>query len=750
MRCPVVATGAAMLGLFASHPAPSQTLSKQFIVPQQLSGVSNSYFIASGDLNGDGRPDILYDDRALIATGNGTFKTVTESQTFVYGSQLIDVNGDGKLDVVSAIPAEENCNQFPNGEWDCVISSDAELVVYLGNGNGTFQTGKVLDLGQEGAGTSAITMADMDGDGKPDAVISFSGVDGDSSSSTNFQLINQGDGIFKNLGSFWGNGPVTVVGTGDFNGDGKIDLAISSGGLQILYNLGGGRFTSGPTYNIFPIAGLAGDFNKDGHIDLVVADASGLSTNGVYVLYGQNGGTFTAPKRLTSLTMTSLNAADLNHDGYLDVIAMGSSFAVFTNQKSSFSSPRVYTGLGYNPAYPTFGLGDFNRDGYVDVAYGSFIMYGTSGANFQAPVVTASTGAGRLVAGDFNGDGIEDVATVDPEHGAVTVFLGSGQGYLNPGKTYVTPLVDANITAGDVNGDGIPDLVVTRGPGIAFPQANDVSVLLGNGDGTFQIAINSHALGQPPSNTLSRQTYAVDVNHDGKADLIGDWGVALGHGDGTFETPSALPSNAIPVAGIAVGDFNRDGNLDIVVGSRVAANTTPVILTLLGDSHGNFTLTNTEHLNYTGPTLNALTVGDINGDGILDIVYDYSATPSIGPYDRIVVEFGDGTGKFGNATGVRLAFNGAGNDQLFVADFNRDGKMDVLDVTVTANGGPVQGDSILINGAGGGQLGAPQYFPLQMLYGALLDLDSNGAPDIIGPDIDGSGVARILNSGAKP
>lgn len=736
-----------MLGLFASRSLPSQTLSKQFVVPQQLSGLTSSNFIATGDLNGDGRPDILYDNKALIATGNGTFKTVTESENFPIGSQLIDVNGDGKLDVVSAVSAEESCTQSPEGSWDCVISSDAQFVVYLGNGNGTFQTAKVMDLGQEGSGTAGITVVDLNGDGKPDALVTFAGTTGDDASATGFEMINGGGGQFTVGPYAFGSGP--VVGTGDFNGDGKIDVAVSSGGLQILYNLGGGRFTAGPTYNIFPIAGVVGDFNKDGHTDLMVADASNQSTTGVWVLYGQTGGTFTAPKRLTSLTMTSLSAADLNHDGYLDVVAMGSSFAVFTNQKGSFSSPRVYTGLGYFPAYPTFGLGDFNRDGYVDVAYGNFIMYGSSGATFQAPVVTLSTGAGRVVAGDFNGDGIEDVATVDPEHGEVTVFLGSGKGYLKPGTIYVTPLVDANITAGDVNGDGIPDLVVTRGPGIAFAQANDVSVLLGNGDGTFQRAINSHALGQPPSNTLSRQTYAVDVNDDGKADLIGDWGVALGNGDGTFQTPSALPSQATPVAGIAVGDLNHDGNLDIVVGSHVAAKTTPVILTLLGDGHGNFTLSNTENLNYTSPTLNALTLADINDDGILDLVYEYSATPSIGAYDRIVVEYGDGTGKFGNATGVRLPYNGAGYEQLFVADFNRDGNMDILALTVTGDGGPTQNDSILIDGAGAGKLAAPQYFALQMLYGAILDLNGDGAPDIIGPEMDGTGLERVLNTGAK-
>ncbi len=743
MRCPVVAAGAAMLFLFASHSLLSQTLSQQFVVPQQLSGVSTG-LIGVGDLNGDGRPDILYQTNALVATGNGTFKSIAETENFAYGSQLVDVNGDGKLDVVSAVPAGESCNQFPNGEWDCVISSDALFAVYLGNGDGTFQSGKTIDLGQEGSGTPTIAMVDLNGDGKPDAMVNFSGVTGDDASASAFEMINGGGGTFSEVDG--GSPPGPVVAVGDFNGDGKMDIAEQSGGLQILYNLGAGRFTLGPSYpQMIPIGGATADFNHDGHPDLVVVDGSGqTTTGGVWVLFGQTGGGFTTPKRLSSFLATSVVAADLNHDGYPDIVAMGSSFSLLTNQKNGkFSNPRLYTGFGFWPYPNGFGAADFNLDGYLDLVFGNKIVYGTSGGNFKAPVITQTANPLTVATGDFNGDGIEDVATVN----TVTVFTGSGKGYLNAGKTFTSGLLGGNIAAGDVNGDGVLDLIVTRGPTSPTPDNADVSVLLGNGDGTFRTAIASKVLGPAPSNTLSLQTYAIDVNHDGRADLIGDWGVALGHGDGTFKTPTALPSQAIPVAGIAVGDFNRDGNEDIVAGSH----TTPKIFTLLGDGHGNFTVANTETLNYNNPTLNALTAADVNGDGIPDLVYEYSATPSIGDYDRVVVEFGDGTGKFGNATGVRLPYyNGSGNDSLFVADFNRDGNMDIVDVTVTDSGGPTRQDSLLIPGTGGGQLGSARYFPLQMVTGAMLDLNGDGAPDIVGPTMDKVGLERVLNTGAQP
>jgi hypothetical protein len=291
------------------------------------------------------------------------------------------------------------------------------------------------------------------------------------------------------------------------------------------------------------------------------------------------------------------------------------------------------------------------------------------------------------------------------------------------------------------------DLVVTRDIYSPLSDAYDTSVLLGNGDGTFRSAINSKILGAPASSTYNHQSFAVDVNQDGKADLIGYWGVALGKGDGTFAAPKPFPSQALPVRALAVGDINHDGNQDIIVGQFTNAT----IYTLLGDGHGGFTVKNTEKLNYTYPQINALTLGDINGDGTLDLIYDYSASPSIGPYDRIVVEFNDGSGTFGNAVGVRLPYEGsAAYNTLLVDDFNRDGKMDILDVM---GGGyvyqPTTGDSILINGTGGGGLAAPQYFPLQMTNGVVLDINGDGAPDVAGPSLDNVGIERVINTGAK-
>ncbi len=723
--------------LAAVHPLLGQTsFPKQFVTPQQLAGPVGD-LIGTGDINGDGRPDIVYTNNVQIATGPGTFRNVVLTVAYQIGSKLLDVNGDGKLDIVEPIPAYESCDQYPDGTWYCDILADAAFMVFPGNGDGTFQSGYGIDLGDRGAGTPTLAMADVNGDGRPDALVSFSGDPNDGNSNRSFVLLNDATGHFHIASS---TSALPVQATGDFNGDGKVDLVVA--GVSIFYGNGDGTFTPGPAYGpAFSLAVAVGDFNRDGHPDLAATDGN----SGIYVLWGQANGTFTNPTRISTFQATGLQAADLNNDGYSDLVAGLSSFAVFTNLRNgTFSNPRIFAGTEYSSA--NFGLANFNADQYLDLVWGNKIAYGSYGAEFLDPQITLYPRAGFVAAADFNGDHIDDVAVASQSSPTLTVFPGSGQGYFNTPATYSVGVTNGMVAVGDVNGDGISDVVVARNVNSPIGAAKDVSVLFGNGDGTFRAAVSSKVLGVPIPTTLSGQFYAVDVNRDGKADLVGDWGVALGYGDGTFAAPTPFPSPVRgPFSGISVGDFNRDGHPDIVVGTFLTAT----VYTLLGDGNGGFTLSNTEKLNYTKPYLNALTTADMNADGIPDLIYEYSATPSRRNYDRIVVELGDGTGLFGNANGTRVNYNGSGYDRLLVGDFNRDGRQDVVVLTVSENAGATSGESISLRGYGNGTLSSPQYFPLQMLSGVVLDLNGDGAPDIVGPSIDPIGVERCMNTHAQ-
>ncbi|HEY2471164.1 MAG TPA: VCBS repeat-containing protein [Terracidiphilus sp.] len=742
LRCPVVATGAAMFGLFASHPALSQTVSKQFVIPQQLNGIPGETIIGVADLNGDGRPDIVYQNHVAIATGNGTFKIIS-GNSFKNAAALADINGDGKPDVIEAIPSDEVCFTEPDGTLVCDRTTDAMVQVFLGKGDGTFTSSSSFDLGPDGAGLASISMVDVNGDGKPDAIVSFTGA-GDAASQTGYVVLNEGTG--KLAPGTYGDHPVLAF--ADLNGDGHVDLIVGPG-LEIFWGKGDGSFTPGPSYAVTATSAALGDFNHDGHLDLAATSFTQGSTGlGLSLLWGQAGGTFAAPHRISTLSLGEVQAVDLNHDGFLDLVTGYAPIAVFTNQKNgTFSSPRLFS--MENLTAGNFYLSDFNRDGYLDLVQGTTIGYGTSGASFQVPQITQSAFASNTAVADFNDDGIDDVATINSTTGTVTVFTGSGKGYLNAGKSYSTGIVGGTVSVGDVNGDGAPDLVITR-TGNGLPNASsDVSVLLNLGDGTFGSAISSKVLGKPVQFANTLQVYAVDVNHDGKADLVGDWGVALGHGDGTFSAPKAWPSQISPVAGLAVGDLNHDSNLDVVVGNLALSGSTPTyIYTLFGDGKGGFTIAHKELLNYTNTQLDALTVADMNNDGALDLIYNYSATPAAGSYSRIVVETNDGSGNFGNATGQRVIYNGSGYQNLLVGDFNRDGKLDVLDLTLEIYLSQPE-DSALLLGNGDGTLGSPLYQPLQMFNGAMIDLNGDGALDIVGPDFSFSGVARVLNTGAK-
>jgi hypothetical protein len=748
LKLSLVCASTAVVCFAGAHALLGQTnFPKQFVVPQQMNGVLATNgdvgaLIGVGDLNGDGRPDILYADTEEIATGAGTFAPVRLPFTFGgsnSASQLIDVNGDGKLDVVQAIPAYEYCDTYPDGTPYCTVGGDALFLVSLGNGDGTFKSAITLDLGQQGSGVATLAMADVNGDGRPDALMSGNGVSDDATSPASFVILNDGGGNFHLAST---SGYMRVLATADFNGDGKTDLVADRSGMTIMFGKGDGTFTPGqnfPTVNIF--AAAVGDFNHDGHLDIAAANP-GFAT---YIAWGHAGGSFANPQRISNHGGVSIAAVDLNRDGYLDLIAEDNGLAVFTNQRNgTFSNPRLYAS-----ALPTAGpmaLANFNGDLYTDVVFGNEIAYGSFGAEFLAPQIAPLPFAGFMAAYDFNGDGIGDVAAASQTSSTLTVFPATGKGYFNPPVSYNTAVTNGMVAVGDVNGDGHADLVVVRSAQTNLAAPDDVSVLFGNGDGTFRAAVSSKLLPQPRATFINSQFYVVDVNRDGKADLVGEWGVALSHGDGTFASPSLLPS-AIQgiISGVSVDDFNQDGFPDLVVGTYFEAT----IYTLLNDGNGKFTLTHTEKLNYHSPTLNALTTADMNKDGIPDLIYHYTAIPSGQAYDRVVVELGDGAGSFGNASGTRLNTNIVGYDRLLTGDFNRDGQMDVVVLTQTNIRSPVAGDSVFMRGYGNGSLSPPQYFPLQMLSGVVVDLNGDGAPDIVGPSLADTGVERVLNTLAQ-
>jgi murein DD-endopeptidase MepM/ murein hydrolase activator NlpD len=299
----------------------------------------------------------------------------------------------------------------------------------------------------------------------------------------------------------------------------------------------------------------------------------------------------------------------------------------------------------------------------------------TSALTFSnAPSSPISVGSSPffVAVGDFNGDRKVDLAVTNSGDGTVTILLGNGNGTFTPalGSPVTVGSDPCGIAVGDFNGDGKLDLALT--------VDYNVTILLGNGNGTFAPAGS-------PIGVAGCGIAVGDFNGDGKLDLaVPDWDnsnelIFLGNGDGTFTSGLSTPSSWGHVTSVAVGDFNGDGKLDLAAaGYSIAAGGVTI---LLGNGDGTFTQTNTS--NPTGYFPYSLVLADFNGDGKLDLAVanQDSATATI--------LLGNGDGTFGpglssgglSDSGVSLAagdFNGDGRPDLVIVDDEFDNAISIL------------------------------------------------------------------------
>ena len=261
-------------------------------------------------------------------------------------------------------------------------------------------------------------------------------------------------------------------------------------------------------------------------------------------------------------------------------------------------------------------VGDFNSDGLQDLAtldtagYSVSVLLGNPDGTFQ-PARSSYAGDGyplsSLAVGDFNEDGKLDLATgsnfYEPyQYGVddVIVLLGNGDGTFAPPDYLGTNLAAESVAAGDLDGDGNLDLVVTSRDD---SQRQLLSVLLGHGDGTFAPAMTYDPAGYLPSPALA------DFNGDSNLDLAGGRQMFLGNGDGTFREPSDIGVSAY--YSTTVGDFDADGNLDI------AGKNFDRVGVLRGNGDGTFQTPQSFDAGLHPDSVNA---ADMNGDSVLDLV----------------------------------------------------------------------------------------------------------------------------------
>jgi hypothetical protein len=273
--------------------------------------------------------------------------------------------------------------------------------------------------------------------------------------------------------------------------------------------------------------------------------------------------------------------------------------------------------------------------------------------------LAAGSGPDSVAVGDFNGDGKLDLAVANSGSNDVSVLLGNGDGTFQTALHSSVGVSPVSVAVGDFNGDGKLDLVVVNN------GSNDVSVLLGNGDGTFQTALDFDTGAGPVSVAVG------DFNADGRLDLVvanfaaGNVGVLLGNGDGTFQPAVNYGAGPLPVS-VAVGDFNGDGKLDLAVANQSAGNAGPSMVgVLLGNGDGTFQPA-VEYGAGSDTDSSSVALGDFNGDGNLDL-----AVANSGSTNRVSILLGNGDGTFQSAVDYA-----GGSSLLAVGDFNGDGRLD--------------------------------------------------------------------------
>ena len=632
--------------------------------------------LALADLNADAKLDLIAITNSppsapstytavwtFLGNGDGTFQggvrqvLMPQSSAAAQSASFADLNGDGKPDLVLAVPGSPQFN------------------IFLGNGDGSFQTqARPLTLPGNCGSFVSTAFADLNGDGKTDLVASpcQSGV---------VIAVGNGDGTFQTPATFpslfptYYKGAAAMVAIGDVNGDGIPDIVTSTG--TILFGDGKGGVASRADYEPNLASASFGDFDPNG-VGQVLVGASVIlgdfdGDGKTDILFGTG--------NLTYLSGTSSYPA-------LSIL-FGNGKGAFTGAPVSAvalpESAYIFDGPFPPPAQPLL-TADFNGDGIPDLVTVTFQV------TISNPIIQVTTLLGRgngqfssgatltlphpggyflvesAVAADFNHDGKTDLAVLVEDsslNGELQIYAGKGDGTFAPPQIATVPVFEPfSISAPDVNGDGIPDLAITG--------ESATLILLAKSDGTFA----------SPGVTLNIGQASIafgDFNGDGKLDLAAatsgatNLSVFFGKGDGTFSGPlmSPLPAPALGFApNIAVADFDGDGRLDVAIALNGRGQPGPQELAvLLGKGDGTFP---TSRLS-AGP-FEGFIAADLNGDKIPDLIGLIPVDPNsdIGTNGSLSIRLGHGDGTF-QPDDVILA----NSVPVAIADLNRDGSLDI-------------------------------------------------------------------------
>ena len=641
--------------------------------------------VAFADATGDGRPDIIVanfqSQDVTVHPGDGLGGFGPKISTLVSGRPsglaVGDWNSDGKLDIATV--------------------NDTNISTMLGDGTGHFGT-----LRQFTSGTSPrqILAADfsLNTNGTSDGILDLAVLN---NGSNNIQIFRgDGAGLFTLTRTLTtGTGPFSMT-VGQFtNADTRLDVAVanysaSTVGIFLANATGGFGTQTTVATGLGPRSLTRADLNLDGNLDLIVGQAQLASTGEVAVLTGNGLGVFTLqPSVHSSPKPNVLVSGDFNRDGYVDAAALsltGDTVSILQNvgamplfvDASKITLPAS--------AFPEgVGVGDFNRDGKVDVIAADqgldlvSVTLGDGLCGFGTVDSTISTGvspSGILVA-DFSRDGCPDVITPNNSDNTLSFLRSNCAGGFTVTALPAGCVGVVAASSGDLNGDLDNDFAAV------CDVSDQICTRLGTGTGSFGAPVCTTVTRAPGGVAVGR--YNLDVLEDAAvtSTVLGVVATCISDGaGGCVGSPPATFQVGPGPQGIARRDINGDGFNDLVV-ANTGSNT---ISALIGDGGGIFYFPPIDSVVGLAPT--AVVLEDFNLDGKID------AAVTNGNANNVSIMLGDGLGHFTKAGdyGVRALpaaiatgdCNGDGKPDLMVAD-NFDNSVTIL-LNQSSPGDPLQ------------------------------------------------------------
>lgn len=640
--------------------------------------------MATGDLDGDGASDVVLADKGDVANqpkltvlfndGSGSFgskETFKEEDRNLEDVAIADLDGDGALDILSASspqqrrlsdtvavysgrgdgsfegPTRYDIEATPaelavadvdgDGVEDVLTANFTSISLLSGKGDGTFEAATTIDVPVT---AKSLAATKIDGDDHVDVVV------GGGDPGKVWVGAGNGDGTFSAVTSLSPGKRIHALEAADFDGDGRPDFAVLHGDhtddsldrISVYRNQSQGTFGTSQTFRSGneSTALTSADFDGDDAPDLAVAN-EGVYASSIFL--GEADGTFqTTPTRSIGQGETldselrGVGSADLDGDGAQDVLA---SYRLGLAVLPGNGDGTVGTQRTVDIPTPfTWSTADLNDDGALDIVYARLdspilsVRLGKGDGTFRDPESnpegsTRSVGENptSVQTADLDGDGQMDAVTANETGENVTVLLGNGDGSFEEGKNLdlgSNGNDPTDVATADLDGDGALDIVTSN------RSDQGVSVLLGRGDGTFEDVENYDT----DSSVTPEAVGVADLNGDGSPDVVvgghesgRGLSVLLGNGDGSLQAPQNVERE---VTDLLVGDFDGNGDADVFS----VHNGGDAGLVWRGNGEGDIEQFQGYYTGGERPESVATT--DLDGDGYLDIVVANNVSNDVG------------------------------------------------------------------------------------------------------------------------